>query len=246
MRSEIAFLLAVLGVGLLSVPIYAMGAARRGKDPHEVEDRGSFILGAFVRNWFLWFQRPVDRVALALGLGPLFFNLLGVFFGVLAAVFFGTGHLSLAGWCVLLGGWADIVDGRLARALGVASERGAFLDSTLDRFAEFAAFVGMAVLFKHSDLALVLVVTALGGSLLVSYTRARGESVGVVCKVGVMQRAERLLLLGFGSLVDPAVSAWLGRDIGTLLVPVLAIVAVGTVGTAVHRTAWIAARLPHV
>jgi CDP-diacylglycerol--glycerol-3-phosphate 3-phosphatidyltransferase len=246
MRSEIALLLAVLGVGLLSMPLYAMGAARGAKDPHEVEDRGSFILGPFVRNWFLWFQKPVDRAALALGLGPLFFNLLGVFFGILAAVFFGTGHLSLAGWCVLLGGWADIVDGRLARALGVASERGAFLDSTLDRFAEFAAFVGMAVLFKHSDLALVLVVTALGGSLLVSYARARGESVGVVCKVGVMQRAERLLLLGFGSLLDPAVSAWLGRDIGTLLVPVLWIVALGTVGTAVYRTAWIAARLPHV
>lgn len=246
MRSEIAFLLAVLGVGLLSLPVYAMGAARRGTDPHEVEDRGSFVLGAFVRNWFLWFQRPVDRLALALGLGPLFFNLLGVFFGVLAAVFFGTGHLSLAGWCVLLGGWADIVDGRVARALGIASERGAFLDSTLDRFAEFAAFVGIAVLFAHSDLALVLVVTALGGSLLVSYTRARGESVGVVCKVGIMQRAERLLLLGFGSLLDPAVSAWFGHELGTLLIPVLAIVAVGTVGTAVYRTAWIAARLPHV
>lgn len=246
MRSEIAFALAVLGVGLLSMPLYAMGARGRVKDPHEVEDRGSFILGPFVRSWFLWFQRPVDRVALALGVGPLFFNLLGVFFGILAAVFYGTGHLSLAGWSVLLGGWADIVDGRLARALGVASERGAFLDSTLDRFAEFAAFVGLAVLFKHSDLALVLVVTALGGSLLVSYARARGESVGLVCKVGVMQRAERLLLLGLGSLLDPAVSAWFGRDYGTLLVPVLWIVALGTVGTAVYRTAWIAARLPHI
>lgn len=246
MRSEIAFMLVVLGVGLLSMPIYAMGAARRGKDPHELADRGSFVLGPFVRNWFYWFQTPVDRAALALGLGPLFFNLLGVFFGILAAVFFGTGHLSLAGWCVLLGGWADVVDGRLARALGVASEQGAFLDSTLDRFAEFAAFVGMAVLFKHSDLALVLVVTALGGSLLVSYARARGESVGVVCKVGIMQRAERLLLLGLGSLLDPAVSGWFGRDYGALLVPVLWIVALGTVGTAVYRTYWIAVRLPHV
>ncbi len=245
MRSEIAVVLAALAVGLLSMPLYLLGARRRGRDPREVEDRGSFVLGSFVRNWFLWFQGPVDRAALALALGPLFFNLLGVFFGILAAIFYGTGHLSLAGWSVLLGGWADIVDGRVARALGVASERGAFLDSTLDRFAEFAAFVGMAVLFKRSDLVLVVVVTALGGSLLVSYARARGESVGVVCKVGIMQRAERLLVLGLGSLLDPAVSAWFGRDIGTLLVPALWIIALGTVGTAVYRTAWIAARLPH-
>ena len=246
MRSEILLLLSVLGAALLSMPVYALGAARRGRDPHEVADRGSFVLGAFVRNWFYWFQGPVDRTALALGLGPLFFNLLGVAFGVLAAVFFALGHLSLAGWAVLLGGWSDVVDGRLARALGVASEQGAFLDSTLDRFAEFAAFVGLAILFQESDLGLILVVTALGGSLLVSYARARGESVGVVCKVGIMQRAERLLLLGFGAILDPAVSAWVGRGQGTLLVVVLGIVAVGTLGTAVYRTWWIAARLPKV
>ena len=243
MRSEIAFLLAVLAVAVVSVPLFGVGAHRRGHDPREIDNRGSFILGPFVRNWFYWFQSPVDRVALALGIGPLFFNLAGVFFGVLGGVLFALGHLSLAGWSILLGGWADVVDGRIARALGIADERGAFLDSTLDRFAEFGAFVGLAVLFKESEVALVLVTTALGGSLLVSYARARGESVGVVCKLGVMQRAERLLLLGFGAILDPAVSAWTGRDPGALLVPVLGIIAVGTVGTAVFRTWWIADRL---
>lgn len=243
MRSEIVVLLSILGVAVLSMPLYAMGRARRGRDPHEVADRGSFVLGSFARDWFFWFQGPVQRMALALGLRPLFFNLLGVFFGVLAGFFFATGHLTLAGWSILLGGWADVLDGRVARALGVADERGAFLDSTLDRFAEFGAFVGLAVLFKDSDLALVFVVTALGGSLLVSYARARGESVGVVCKLGVMQRAERLLIVAFGAILDPATAAWLGRDPGTLLIPALALVAVGTVGTAVFRTWWIAARL---
>ena len=243
MRTELAFLLAVLTVAILSVPLFAIGAGRRGRDPREIDNRGSFVLGPFVRNWFYWFQGPVDRAALALGIGPLFFNLAGVFFGVLAGVLFAMGHLTLAGWSILLGGWADIVDGRIARALGIADERGAFLDSTLDRFAEFGAFVGLAVLFKESELALVLVTTALGGALLVSYARARGESVGVVCKIGIMQRAERLLLLGFGGILDPAVSAWAGRGPGTLLIPVLAIIAVGTVWTSAYRTWWIAARL---
>lgn len=244
MRTDLATLLGILGLALLSMPAYALSAARRGKDARDVENRGSFILGSFARSWFYWFIRPVENLALALRLGPLFFNLLGVAFGVAAAILFGMDRVNLGGWAVLLGGVADIMDGRIARALGVANKRGAFLDSTLDRFAEFAAFVGLAVLFRDSQLALVLVVTALGGSLLVSYARARGESVGIVCKLGVMQRAERLLLLGFGGILDPAVSAGLGRPAGALLVPVLGLVAVGTVGTAIFRTVWIARALP--
>lgn len=246
MRTDLIVLLGVLAVALASMPVYAVGAARRGRDPHEIANRGSFVLGGFARNWFYWFVRPVERAALALGLGPLFFNLLGVAFGVVAAACFGTGRTNLGGWAVLLGGVADVLDGRIARARGMANRRGAFLDSTLDRFAEFAAFVGLALLFQGSATALVLVVTALGGSLLVSYARARGESVGVVCKLGVMQRAERLLLLGFGGILDPSVSSWAGRAPGALLVPVLALVAVATVGTAIFRTVWIARRLPEV
>lgn len=242
MRTDLGVLFGILALALATMPLFALTAAR-ARDPHDVADRGSFVLGGFVRSWFYWFIRPAERLALRLGLGPLLFNLLGVAFGVVAAWCFGTGRVSAGGWAVLLGGIADVLDGRIARALGIADQRGAFLDSTLDRFAEFAAFVGLAVLFGSSRLALFLVVTALGGSLLVSYTRARGESVGVVCKLGVMQRAERLLLLGFGGILDPAVSAWAGRETGALLVPVLAVVAVGTLATAVFRTVWIARRL---
>ena len=246
MRNDLAVLLGILALAILSMPVYAVGRGSRGKDTLDMESRGSFVLGGFVRSWFYWFAGPVERLALALGLGPLFFNLLGVAFGVAAAVCFGYGRTNLGGWAVLLGGVADILDGRIARALGVASRRGAFLDSTLDRFAEFAAFVGLAVLFRESELALVLVVTGLGGSLLVSYARARGESVGVVCKLGVMQRAERLLLLGFGGILDASVAAWAGKGTGTLLIPVLGLVAVGTVGTAIYRTFWIARELPEL
>jgi CDP-diacylglycerol--glycerol-3-phosphate 3-phosphatidyltransferase len=242
-RSDVGVLVGVLAFGLATMPVYALTAGRRGRDPHDVVDRGSFVLGDFVRRWLYWFIHPAERIALGLGLGPLFFNLLGVGFGIVAGWCFGVGLVGLGGWVVLLGGIADILDGRIARALGIADQRGAFLDSTLDRFAEFAAFIGLAVLFRSSELALILVVTALGGSLLVSYARARGESVGVVCKLGIMQRAERLLLLGFGGILDPAVAAWWGRGPGTLLIPVLAIIAIGTVATAVFRTVWIARRL---
>jgi len=242
MRTDFAVLLGILAVSLGSMPVFAVTAHGR-VDPNESSSRGSFVLGNFVRSWFYWFIRPVEWLSLALGLSPLFYNLLGVAFGATAGVLFGLGHVNLGGWAVLLGGAADVLDGRIARAKGLADSRGAFLDSTLDRFAEFGAFVGLAVLFKDSVTSLVLVVTALGGSLLVSYARARGESQGVLCNKGVMQRAERMLLVGFGAILDPPVSEWLGRDPGAVLVPVLAIVAVGTVGTAVYRTVWIAREL---
>ncbi len=238
-------LLGILGFAVLTMPIYARSPARSRPDHLESSARGDFVLGSFVREWFYWFIRPLEQASLALGLGPLFYNLAGATLGILAGVAFGAGAMVTGGWLVLAGGAADVLDGRIARALGVASRRGAFLDSTLDRFAEFGAFVGLALWFREDPLALGLVVVALGGSLLVSYARARGESVGIVCKVGVLQRAERLLLLGFAGLFDPTVSAALGSArAGALLYPVIGLIAVGTVATAIYRTIWIARRLP--
>jgi CDP-diacylglycerol--glycerol-3-phosphate 3-phosphatidyltransferase len=217
--------------------------ARTRTDPNEITDRGGFILGGFVRSWFYWFIWPIERTSLALGLSPTAFNIGGVIFGSTAGYCFATGEVNLGGWFVLLGGAADVLDCRIARARGMANQTGAFLDSTLDRFAEVGVFVGLAVMFRDSALELAMVVTALGGSLLVSYARARGESLGVVAKVGIMQRAERLLLVGFGGVFDPAVTAWRGWEPGSLLLGLLALVAVGTVGTAIYRTVWIAQRL---
>jgi CDP-diacylglycerol--glycerol-3-phosphate 3-phosphatidyltransferase len=249
-RPEFAVLLAIAVVAVLSMPVYAAGRARRGKDKLEVADRGSFVFGTFVRDWFYWFLRPIEAPALAIGLGPLFFNVGGVVCGALAGIAFATDHFVWGGWGVLFGGIADILDGRIARAKGVASARGAFLDSTLDRFAEVGAFMGLAIRFGDSLWATLMVAGALGGSLLVSYARARGESVGVVCKLGVMQRAERLILLGFAGILDPSATdlwptaPWGDASGGTLLVPALTVIAFGTIGTAIFRTVWIARRLP--
>lgn len=242
MRLDMAILLGILSFALATMPVYRVRA--RGRvDPNEISDRGGFVLGSFVRNWFYWFIGPVERIAIALGLSPTVFNVLGVLCGAAAGVFFAQGMLNLGGWFVLLGGIADVFDGRVARAQGLANETGAFLDSTLDRFAEVGAFVGLTVLFRDSAWGVAVVATAMGGSLLVSYARARGESLGVVAKVGVMQRAERLMLVGFGGIFDPAATSALGWNEGTVLLGLIGLVAVGTVGTALYRTIWIARRL---
>ena len=143
---------------------------------------------------------------------------------------------------VLLSGFADVMDGEVARGRGIANAAGAFLDSTLDRFSEFAAFIGIAVFFR-GGLEGVWVLVALGGSLLVSYTRARGESLDVLCKAGLMQRAERMILLGLGSILDPSISTAFGREQGFVLMILIVVIAAGTVGTAIYRTVWISRKL---
>jgi len=244
MRGDLTFLAVVLAFCFATMALYALRYERAAVDPLESSQRGTFVLGAFVRSWFLWFIGPAVRVAVALGLSPTAFNLIGAGFGAASGAAFALGNPVMGGWFILLGGAADVFDGRVARSTGVDSPRGAFLDSTLDRFAEVGAFAGLAIYFHNRPLLTLAVAVALGGSLLVSYTRARGESQGVLCKAGVMQRAERLLLLGFGGILDPAVTDWAGQPPGTLLAWIVGLIALGTLGTAVYRTVWIAARLP--
>jgi len=238
---EIAILIAAIAVLVLSMAVFRLTPGGRG-----TQDRtgrgGSFFLGYWVRNWFYWFSRPMVRASVAAGLSPFFFNALAVALGVASLGFYAYAKLPAAGWMILLSGFADIMDGEVARGRGLANRAGAFIDSTLDRFSEFAAFIGIAAFFESgwADLA---VVVALGGSLLVSYTRARGESLGVLCKGGTMQRAERILLLGVGSIIDPWLSRTMGKDTGFILAVIVTVIAVGTVGTAVYRTAWISRKL---
>lgn len=241
MRPELVVFVAALAFVLLSMVVYRLTPQGSGSGD-KTGRGGSFFLGFWVRNWFYWFIRPVTKLSLALGLSPLFYNMLAVALGLASLVFYARGQLPLAGWMILLSGFADVMDGEVARGKGVASDAGAFLDSTLDRFSEFAAFVGLTMFFG-SGFPVVAVLVAFGGSLMVSYTRARGESLGVLCKLGLMQRAERMLLLGLGSIFDPAMSAVLGRPAGFILQIIIVVIAVGTVATAIFRTVWIARKL---
>jgi phosphatidylglycerophosphate synthase len=238
MKLELTLFLGALSTALLSMLVFRMTVGGREVRSDEVARRGSFVLGNWVREWFYWSVRPVERVSVRLGLPPEVFNGIGLLFGIASGIAFALGYTPAGGALLLLSGITDAFDGLVARARNVVSKAGAFLDSTLDRFTELAAFVGL-VAYYRSTVPLVAVAAALGGSLLVSYTRARGESLGVTCKLGVMQRAERLLLLGIGSILDPTISALLGRPEGTVLVTILVLIAVGSLGTAVFRTYWI-------
>jgi CDP-diacylglycerol--glycerol-3-phosphate 3-phosphatidyltransferase len=158
---------------------------------------------------------------------------------LVAGLLYHLDHVRTAGLMVLLGGIVDIFDGRVARESGLESKFGAFYDSTLDRISEVVMFVGLASLYNTirsdvEDVAMIYVILmALGGSLMVSYTRARAEGLRLDCKVGLMQRAERVVLLGLGSLIFGL--AWDGHVLDVVII----IVAVLTNLTAIQRIVWV-------
>lgn len=127
----------------------------------------------------------------------------GLAFSLYGAVVVAHGRLLLGAVFLLLSGLCDVLDGDLARRRGMVTRFGAFIDSTFDRITEFAYFGGIVFLVsgRHAgaggwELAMVLV--ALAGSVLTSYTRARAEGVGLDCRVGIMERPERIALLVAG------------------------------------------------
>lgn len=233
----------VLGLALLSMAVYAL--LGRGPDADAQGKGAQFAMGAgnFLVHWFMWVLRPVERLALAAGWGPDVFNFAGLACGAASGVLIGLGWLEAGGWAITLGGVCDIMDGRVARATKVDSSYGKFIDSTLDRFVEVFALLGFVVFLRATPYGSAAAAAAMAGSLLVSYTRARGESLGVLCKEGLMQRAERLVLTCLSCWLDRTVSRRLGMPTGTLSTWVLALIAAGTFFTAAHRTVWISKRL---
>jgi phosphatidylglycerophosphate synthase len=238
--------LAIAAAVLLTIPIYAIVARGRPLDAEVARRPRTILLGYWIRDWAMWLIAPVERSCVRAGISPDAFNVLGAAFGLAAGVAYAAHAPALAGLCILLGGAADIFDGRIARARGIASSYGAFIDSTLDRFSETFAFVGLAFAVSGAPRWQTFAVAlALGSSLLVSYTRARGEALGVECKGGVMQRAERLVLLALASLLDGVITSRAGWTPGSLLAGVVLVLGLGAFGTAVYRTVFIGRALLH-
>lgn len=161
------------------------------------------ILPSGVKNWYLKLVQPVIDFFVRLELNPNFFTTIGFILTVGAAILFAVGQLRIAGAIVLLAGTFDIIDGKVARESNRVTKFGALYDSTLDRYSEVIMFFGMAFFFVKADMFLtsVAVSFAIGGSIMVSYVRARAEALGFTCKVGIMQRPERVVYIGIGALL---------------------------------------------
>jgi CDP-diacylglycerol--glycerol-3-phosphate 3-phosphatidyltransferase len=172
---------------------------------------------------------PVVNVLASMGISPMLISAFGLAFSLWGAVVVARGSLLGGGVFLLLAGLCDVLDGDVARRLGRASTFGAFLDSLLDRVSEFAYFGGILlfVIRQPDDFPVyepVVILLALMGSVLTSYARARAEGLGIECKVGVMERPERIGLLALGLLAGYR-----------FLMAVMVLLAVTTMVTVVQR-----------
>ena len=235
--------LAAVVLVLLTMPVYAVVSRARPIDPDVARRPTTVLLGTGGRDWVMWMITPLERAIIASGVSPDVLNVLGAVMGFAAGVAYVERLPALGGWCILLGGLADIMDGRVARARGLVSPYGEFLDSMLDRFSEVFAFVGLAVYLAALPTGILATTLAAGSSLLVSYARAKGDAVGVACRGGVMQRAERLVVLALTSILDAPITNALGWRPGMALVVAVWVIGLGALGTAIYRTLFIARAL---
>ncbi len=204
------FLVAIVPLALfnfmfvISLFVYII-LRRRGrvKDDEELLKRGdSAFIGMWMRQWWLWVIRPITNFFIRNRINPDVITTASVILAVAAGVAYYYGEIALGGWITLIYGTLDLIDGRVARETGQATRSGAFLDSVLDRYSEFFTYTGI-LLHHREGIFFYVVLLMIIGSFMVSYTRARGEALGVSITHGIMQRPERIVYLGICSALSP-------------------------------------------
>jgi CDP-diacylglycerol---glycerol-3-phosphate 3-phosphatidyltransferase len=155
---------------------------------------------------------------------PNVLTFIGLLINVIAAVLLSTGQFTKAAWVIIGAGIFDMVDGRVARETNRVTRFGGFFDSVLDRYSDLALLMGLLVWYGNINRPFYVVLTAvvMAGSVMVSYTRARAENTIPMCKVGFMERPERIVLLIIGALFDR-------------MAPVLWVIALMSNLTVIHR-----------
>ncbi len=181
----------------------------------------------FTRGIGVGSQYLLEKIVRTLSLFRIHPNMLttiGLVTNIVAAVLFATGHFFPAGLAVVCAGLFDMVDGRVARTTNTATSFGAFFDSVIDRYSDMVLFIGMLVYYSRAErlVYVILVGLVMAGSVMISYTRARAESLIPTCKVGFLERPERIVLIIIGALINR-------------MAPVLWIMAVLSNITVVHR-----------
>ena len=167
---------------------------------------------------------PVVKLLIRAGLTPNMITTIGLLLNIGVAIIFISGaeegrrgDLSYVGWAgalILFAGLFDMLDGQVARLGNMSSQFGALYDSVLDRYSELILFLGICyyLVSHHYFLSSLFAFIGLIGSMMVSYTRARAEGLGIECKDRLMQRPERVIIVGVSALACGVASRWMGGD----------------------------------
>jgi len=182
------------------------------------------------------------RALASAGVHPNILTTIGVIINGLCGVLFGLGKFFWAGVVLIIANLFDMLDGNLARQTGNVTKFGGFLDSSLDRLSDMFAFIGIMMFYagnvpQHSLLNVFLAGVGMMMSVMVSYTTARSEGLGVKANVGFLQRPERVVLLIIGAL---STWDWNSQNFFANRMPqVLWVLAIGSVWTLIHRMYYI-------
>jgi len=201
--------------------------AGRALDPRVQRESSTVLLGRFPIEAFHWALRGVGRSVSRSGVSPDTLTLLSLVISGASLPLAAIGMLPAAGAALLFGAAFDALDGIVARERGVASDAGEVLDAVVDRYADAAPLLGLAVYYRASVPALLLVLFALLGSMLVSYVRAKSEAMSLSLPGGLMRRHERIAYLTAGLLLGPVLqmtSIRLEAPLTLLAVTVVALV----------------------
>ena len=203
-----AIVIAAYFLGGLAV--FALRCAVKGVpvDPETSKRGKSLLVGFFLRYYFFWMVRPLGHLVVRSGIPANAITTLAALLGVGSGVAIAGGRFALGGWLFLFSGILDTLDGRVARTRGEVTAAGSALDSVLDRYTDSAILVGLGWYYRDGWV-LAVVLLALVGSSLVPYVRAKGESLGVPLRGGVMQRLERVLFLGATTAMSPILEVFL-------------------------------------
>jgi CDP-diacylglycerol--glycerol-3-phosphate 3-phosphatidyltransferase len=148
--------------------------------------------------------RLIISACVALGIHPNVLTFVGVLINVVAAWYLATGRFVTAGFIMIVANIFDFIDGKVATELGAVSKFGGFWDSVIDRFSDLALFIGLIYLYAERGRTDYVMITAIASTfaLMTSYTRARAESLIPKCKVGFMERPERIVLFMIGAFTN--------------------------------------------
>ncbi len=174
-----------------------------------------------------WLLDKIVGALAATGINPNLLTLIGLVVNFWAAILFATGLFKTAAIVIFIAGFIDMLDGQVARRQNRVTAFGAFYDSTLDRYSDMALYMGLLVYYAVNGRTsyVILGAVATAGSVMVSYARARAESLIPLCKVGFAERPERMVLLIIGGLFDR-------------MAPVLWVIAIVTTITVIHRIVY--------
>ena len=161
------------------------------------------FLPKLIKYWYIDLISPIIRFCIRHRVEPNLLTAIGFFISAGAAVAFATDRVQLAGAILLFSGTFDIIDGKVARATGLVSKFGSFFDSTMDRLSDVVIYLGLLYLYLEKgrgEMIWVLMLATIG-SLMVSYARSKAEALRINCSVGMFQRPERVVYLGFAGVL---------------------------------------------